>query len=85
MPITCGGCPTTWTGLARCHCSGCHRTFSGVTTFDLHRRPRGWHGSCVDPATLATATGTRLLIERNGVWGRPAMDGETVARRWGTP
>jgi hypothetical protein len=78
--ITCGGCTNTWTGLSRCHCSGCHRTFGGVRAFDLHRRPRGRHGSCVDPAILTTGAGAPLLIQRNGIWCQPPMDADTVAR-----
>jgi len=77
---TCSGCPATWTGVTKCHCSGCHRTFSAVYAFDLHRSRRGPHGSCVDPATLVTGTGARVLVERTGVWGAPAMDAETLAR-----
>lgn len=83
--ITCGGCPAAWTGIGKCHCSGCHRTFSALSAFDLHRRLRGGHGSCVDPATLLTGTGAAVLVERNGVWSAPAMDADTVALRRGTP
>jgi hypothetical protein len=83
MPITCGGCPTTWTGVGRCHCSGCHRTFSTVSAFDLHRRLSGRHGSCVDPATLARQTGAPVLVEHTGVWTFPAMDAGTLALRRG--
>jgi hypothetical protein len=78
--IPCGGCPATWTGIGKCHCSGCHRTFSAVSGFDLHRSRRGPHGSCVDPATLATGTGAPVLAESNGVWCAPAMDADTLAR-----
>lgn len=31
-------CGAGWSGLAMCHCSLCHETFSGVTTFDRHIR-----------------------------------------------
>jgi hypothetical protein len=78
--ITCGGCPATWSGIGKCHCSTCHRTFSALSGFDLHRSRRGPHGSCVDPATLLTGTGAAVLIERDSVWSAPAMDADTMAR-----
>ena len=53
-PITCSGCTNTWTGLSKCHCSRCHRTFGGSALFDAHQRLRGEVGYCVDPATLST-------------------------------
>lgn len=34
----CGRCSARWTGLRTCHCNTCHRTFTGVTPFDRHRR-----------------------------------------------
>lgn len=30
-------CGAHWTGDNRSHCSACHNTFGGVTTFDNHR------------------------------------------------
>lgn len=56
MP-SCGGCQGTWTGTAKAHCSGCHRTFSGISAFDAHRV----RSSCADPST-------RDLIEVDGIW-----------------
>ena len=55
--ITCGRCDARWTGQGTCHCAGCHRTFTGVTAFDTHRK----NFACVDPATIPTlAQVTRL-------------------------
>jgi hypothetical protein len=45
-----------------CHCGACHRLFSGVTPFAVHRSADGEHGSCLDPATLT------VLRLRDGVW-----------------
>lgn len=30
-------CGSRWTGENRSHCSACHNTFGGVTSFDSHR------------------------------------------------
>ena len=57
MTISCGTCPNTWTGNAKAHCSGCHRTFSTVGAFDRHRL----RYECQNPAE-------RGLIQANGVW-----------------
>lgn len=37
-PIRCPRCGGSWTGLAACHCSVCHQSFTGVSAFDRHRR-----------------------------------------------
>lgn len=60
-PHTCGGCTNTWTGLAQAHCSVCHQTFGGVTSFDRHRLD----GACRHPSTIGLTVGTR------GVWSEP--------------
>jgi hypothetical protein len=41
-------CGARWTGTSKCHCSGCHRLFSGVILFDRHRV----NAQCVDPTTI---------------------------------
>lgn len=66
MGVQCAGCDTEWTGLGKCHCGAreCHRTFSGVTLFDLHRS----RGKCVDPATLRTKDGKPLAFLVLGIW-----------------
>ena len=63
-------CGRRWTSKRECHCSGCHRHFTAVSAFDVHRL--GF--ACQDPATLATETGRTVLAayERPDgvVWGR---------------
>jgi hypothetical protein len=69
--IRCNGCSTTWTGAMACHCASCHRTFTGVTAFDLHRTG----GRCNDPETLVTKLGEPRLVRVTkrywSGWGRP--------------
>lgn len=74
-PITCSGCPMTWTGLSRAHCSGCHRTFTGVSAFDKHRV----EGYCLWPKTVG------LVLREGNLWGAPPMTPEQVAEVWGKP
>jgi hypothetical protein len=49
-------CGTTWrqVGNRTGHCANCHRTFSGITTFDAHQHMRDGQSTCLDPATLTT-------------------------------
>lgn len=63
--FTCGGCTNTWTGTSRCHCSACHETFSGITTFDAHRQANAHRGKCKKPAYMS--------LEKNekGIWCVP--------------
>lgn len=51
-------CGAIWTGLGRCHCSGCHITVGGITAFDAHRRS----GKCLKPKTIG------LHENDQGVW-----------------
>jgi hypothetical protein len=44
--VACSGCSATWTGLAACHATCCHRTFTGIYAFDQHRLG----GECHNPA-----------------------------------
>jgi hypothetical protein len=55
--ITCR-CNATWTGVNRAHCSACHNTFGGVTSFDAHRKG----GRCTKPASLG------LHNNGKGIW-----------------
>jgi len=66
----CPRCPAAWTGTSICHCGACHRTFSGVRLFDLHRRG----GRCSDPVD---ARG-ELRVDEAGVWRFPERDPETL-------
>lgn len=59
----CSGCDTRWVGVSRCHCAGCHETFSGATSFTLHRR----HGLCLDPWSVG-------LTDAGGIWRFGGLD-----------
>lgn len=63
-PHVCNGCALRWAGANTAHCSSCHRTFSGITTFDQHRRG----GSCTDPAGV----GLELSSRSYECWANPA-------------
>lgn len=78
--ITCSGCDATWTGLGRAHCSKCHRSFSTVPLFDMHRDQRGEHGRCIDPEDVRDSYGYRRLFFRHGMWCGPEMTEEQRAR-----
>lgn len=67
MVNRCGRCPGWWQGERTSHCGTCHRTFSGVTAFDAHRR----NGGCVDPATLGMAP---LAGRPYECWGFPSEE-----------
>lgn len=58
--FTCSGCNSVWTGLNRCHCSKCHETFGGVSSFDKHLQPR--RKKCIYPEKLG------LTQNEQGVW-----------------
>lgn len=76
-------CGATWPGLSPCHCSACHRTFSGVVLFDKHRHAQGEHGGCHDPETIRNRrTGEKLMFLRDdGIWHGPEMDKAALNRR----
>jgi hypothetical protein len=81
MAFTCSGCDETWTALTAAHCGSCHRTFSGVGLFSLHRSAHGLRGHCLDPATVVhRETGEQLLVLRGGMYRGPAMSEEAKAR-----
>jgi len=61
MKATCGGCDNTWAGeTRRAHCSACHRTFSNIKSFDVHRYG-DMKRRCRDPRILG-------LTETDGTW-----------------
>ena len=63
LPHTCGGCDARWSGYRTAHCgSGCHLTFTGVTTFDMHRNG----GRCLRPHAMGMVTVPGRASE---VWG----------------
>jgi hypothetical protein len=61
--IACARCDNWWTGLRACHCSACHRTFTGLEAFDKHRSGSHAAGTrhCVDPAGVG-------LVPANKPW-----------------
>lgn len=65
MNNTCGGCVKFWTGTRPCHCSACHETFSGITTFDAHRQANAHRGKCKNPAKMG------LELSEKGQWYVP--------------
>ena len=89
--LTCGGCGSTWSGLSRCHCSRCHRTFATVTVFDRHQVA----ARCVDhsqiPARLTegilfedTRSGPSRVVRLIGTWQVACESGRLVWHRVGT-
>lgn len=61
-------CGARWSGARTAHCGGtCHRTFSGVSTFDAHRRG----GRCVDPEVLPPDGPGLMVVPGRAyeVWG----------------
>jgi hypothetical protein len=74
----CGTCHSWWTGQLTSHCSGCHRTFTGLTAFDAHRDGNHANGTrhCVDPATLTDSKGQPAPLVDAGrsypCWGYPS-------------
>lgn len=61
----CGKCPARWGGANTAHCSGCHRTFGGVSGFDAHHRD----GECADPSFLG------FVLDDRSIWVRKLPDG----------
>lgn len=61
LPHHCPRCPSRWSGYNTAHCSVCHRTFTGVNTFDKHRV----RGKCVDPEAVVNKKGERVLALTN--------------------
>ena len=64
-----GVCDCRFTGGITAHCSACHRTFTGVKSFDRHQRLTGGGRVCLDPAGLTRRDGTPLMqADRRGYW-----------------
>lgn len=66
-PYGCAGCDSRWGGLGRAHGSCCHRTYSGITAFDAHRKG----GVCNLPGDVG------LVRRDDGIWGYPADEDAT--------
>ena len=58
LPIKCNGCNNRWSGVTACHCAGCHRTFTSLAAFDIHRIG----GQCNDPTTQLDRSGDPRLV-----------------------
>lgn len=82
-PHGCNGCDKRWSGSSMAHCSACHETFGGVSTFDKHRAGTKDKtrriGECAPPAELG------LSLNDHGTWVAPsdgidfaAIHGRTV-------
>ena len=71
-PHGCGKCKARWSGLRMCHCRGCHRTFTGLSTYDAHFT-RGV--TCGTEAQLRKAG---IVTVRPGVWGRTESGSESA-------
>lgn len=69
--ITHARCGNWWTGTLTSHCSGCCRTFSGLTAFDAHRDGNHAAGTrhCVDPETVGLVVSD---TRRFTCWGHPS-------------
>lgn len=70
---TCGGCASKWTGTQPCHCSACHETFSGITTFDAHRQANAHRGKCRKPTRMG------FIQNEKGLWCTPLISQEEEA------
>jgi len=57
--VPCAGCGQRWYGIDRAHCANCHRTFSDVESFDLHRVDH----ECRNPVALRM-----IKHAKSGVW-----------------
>lgn len=69
MKNTCSNCATQWVGLNLCHCTVCHRTFTILRWFDIHRSG----GVCADPAGLKHESGRYagqplMRLSESGFW-----------------
>lgn len=62
LPHHCNGCTARWDGYNTCHCAACHRTFTTIKNFDLHRR-----GQCLPPAAVGLVRSDRTYE----CFGRP--------------
>src|SRR5690348_3366912 len=65
---TCRGCDARWGGFNRCHCAACHRTLSGPSLFDRHRKDVRGVGTCFDPTEFGA-------VEVAGYWQLPDTSG----------
>jgi hypothetical protein len=78
--IACARCDNWWTGLTACHCSACHRTFTGIKAFDMHRAGSHARGTrhCVDPVSVGLVPAGKSWPgwSRPGTWRGPEDDAD---------
>lgn len=61
-------CGTRWSGSLTAHCGACCRTFTGIGSFDYHRRG----GTCADPASIGMVPADGRAYQ---AWTNPREDG----------
>jgi len=80
---SCRDCGREWTGLAECHCAGCHLQFSSEVAFTRHQGADG----CLDPTTVVRKSGKRTgdpyLVLREGPLGDYWTSNSSLANRRG--
>ena len=86
MNIICPTCRTEWRqrGNATGHCSGCHRTFHGLSAFDGHfTRDRSGGPVCNDPASLRRPDGSAQAwwVDSSGHWYKGARMTDAARER----
>lgn len=60
-------CGSVWSNSRYCHCAGCHRTFGGLTAFDMHRRSGA---GCVNPDDIKELHPRTDTKTGETVWGQ---------------
>lgn len=66
IPHHCPTCESRWGGYGTCHCAHCHETFTGLTSFDKHRKSY----QCHKPQTV----GLELSGRKYPCWAMPGTD-----------
>lgn len=69
LPFRCK-CGARWNGLKTAHCGarGCHKTFTTVSSFDLHRSGTQQSRVCVEPEKVGLEDAGRSYP----CWGHPS-------------
>jgi hypothetical protein len=63
------GCGSWWTGAERSHCGSCHRTFTALTAFEIHRRGL----RCNEPASVHLVA---RQMPFGDLWGQPVDEAQ---------
>ena len=67
----CRKCERRWQGEAECHCSGCHKHFSSVSSFDKHQAGSGKWKKCLDTEGMKVIG--MVFIEERQLWIKESM------------